>query len=188
MKKLAIVGMILAAALGLSLWLLMPRSGQGLVLYSAVDYGPGVARAFTKRTGIPVKVVELSTGALLARVSAEGLEPGPGAAASVMPVPALPPWPPATAQAAAPAPAMVLSAFSSSSPCSGLSELGVKPAAPGSSTARFSSSSRTRFEHCFTLDNGVDGMARWYVTTAAELYPLAILLDSRRGHVNSEPK
>lgn len=75
MKKLAIVGMILAAALGLSLWLLMPRSGQGLVLYSAVDYGPGVARAFTKQTGIPVKVVELSTGALLARVSAEGQRP-----------------------------------------------------------------------------------------------------------------
>ncbi len=76
MKKLAIAGIMLTAVLALAMWLVMPRSSQGLVLYSAVDYGPGVATAFTEKTGIPVEVVELSTGALLARVFAEGHHPG----------------------------------------------------------------------------------------------------------------
>lgn len=75
MRKLAIAGIALAVVLAAALWLMIPRAAPGLVLYSAVDYGPGVARAFTKQTGIPVKVVELSTGALLARVFAEGRHP-----------------------------------------------------------------------------------------------------------------
>ena len=46
-----------------------------MVLYSAVDYGPAVAKAFKQETGIDVTVVDISTGALLAKVSAEGHHP-----------------------------------------------------------------------------------------------------------------
>ncbi len=75
MKRFWIVGVLLVAVVAGSLWALWPRSRQGLVLYSAVDYGPAVAAAFTKATGIPVTAIRLTTGALLARISAEGERP-----------------------------------------------------------------------------------------------------------------
>ena len=69
----------MALALGLTLlgfatvWTFRPAySGTTLVLYSAVGYAPQVVRAFMKQTGIPVTLINMSTGALLARVSAEG--------------------------------------------------------------------------------------------------------------------
>lgn len=42
-----------------------------LVIYSAVGYGQKVVHGFEKQTGIPVKLVTMSTGPLLARVGAE---------------------------------------------------------------------------------------------------------------------
>ncbi|MDA8095233.1 MAG: extracellular solute-binding protein [Betaproteobacteria bacterium] len=75
MKRLLPIGFVLLALVVAAGWALWPRGPQGLVLYSAVDYGDDVARAFTRATGIPVTVVDVSTGALLARVSAEGDRP-----------------------------------------------------------------------------------------------------------------
>ena len=76
MKRLLPIGLILLVLAAAAGWMLWPRGPHGLVLYSAVDYGDEVAKAFTRATGIPVTVVDLSTGALLARVSAEGNRPG----------------------------------------------------------------------------------------------------------------
>jgi iron(III) transport system substrate-binding protein len=54
-------------------WAFRPvSSGATLVLYSAVAYAPQVVRAFVKQTGIRVTIIDMSTGPLLARVSAEG--------------------------------------------------------------------------------------------------------------------
>jgi iron(III) transport system substrate-binding protein len=73
-RILMIVSALLVLALAAG-WVLWPKGPRGLVLYSAIDYGPEVAQAFTHETGIPVTLVDLSTGALLARVSAEGSRP-----------------------------------------------------------------------------------------------------------------
>jgi iron(III) transport system substrate-binding protein len=75
MRRLAAIGIVLIALIAGALVVLWPRHPHGLTLYSAVDYGPAVAKAFTAETGIPVTVVRLSTGALLAKVSAEGHRP-----------------------------------------------------------------------------------------------------------------
>ncbi len=75
MKRALIIIPLLLALVAGGLFLLWPRGPKGLVLYSAVDYGPVMAAAYTKATGIPVSVVQLSTGTLLARVSAEGRRP-----------------------------------------------------------------------------------------------------------------
>lgn len=75
MTRLVAIAVLLFAVLGGALALLWPRQQHGLVLYSAVDYGPQVAQAFTRQTGIAVSVVDLSTGALLAKISAEGHRP-----------------------------------------------------------------------------------------------------------------
>lgn len=72
MLPIIVIVLVLAAVAGWALW---PKGNKGLVLYSAVDYGDEVAKAFTKKTGIPVTVVDLTTGSLLARVSAEGNRP-----------------------------------------------------------------------------------------------------------------
>ena len=76
MRRALPIGLVLLALVAAASWMLWPRGSQGLVLYSAVDYGDEVAKAFTHTTGIPVTVVDLSTGALLARVSAEANRPG----------------------------------------------------------------------------------------------------------------
>ena len=75
MKRLLVIACVLAVIVGEALYVLWPRQSQGLVLYSAVDYGPAVAAAFKKQTGIDVTLVDVSTGALLAKVSAEGHRP-----------------------------------------------------------------------------------------------------------------
>ena len=75
MKRIWIPVVLLAAIIGGSVWALWPRSQQGLVVYTAVDYGPAVAQAFTRATDIKVTMVRLTTGALLAKISAEGRRP-----------------------------------------------------------------------------------------------------------------
>jgi len=65
-----------AVVLAVGVFLLWPGGGSGgITLYSGLDYGPAVARAFTARTGIPVQVIRLPTGGLLARITAEGHHP-----------------------------------------------------------------------------------------------------------------
>ncbi|GHF61702.1 iron(III) transport system substrate-binding protein [Deinococcus metalli] len=46
-----------------------------IVMYSAIGYAQNVIDAFTKKTGIPVKMVDLSTGPLVAKVQAEKQNP-----------------------------------------------------------------------------------------------------------------
>ena len=75
MRRLVVIVAVLAVVIAGALYVLWPRQSQGLVLYSAVDYGPAVAAAFKKQTGIDVTLVDVSTGALLAKVSAEGHRP-----------------------------------------------------------------------------------------------------------------
>ncbi len=72
-KLIASVFALAVAALGVLL--LWPSPDRGLVLYTGLDYGPAVAAAFTKETGIKLSVVRLSTGSLLARISAQGSHP-----------------------------------------------------------------------------------------------------------------
>jgi iron(III) transport system substrate-binding protein len=72
-KRIAILfaaGILVIAAI-----LLWPSPEDGLVLYSGLDYGPAVAAAFSKETGIKIQVVRLATGSLLARMSAQGRHP-----------------------------------------------------------------------------------------------------------------
>src|SRR6266702_3878028 len=47
----------------------------GLTLYSAQGYDSDVAKAFQQQTGIPVKLVDDSTGNLLAKITAERNNP-----------------------------------------------------------------------------------------------------------------
>ncbi|MGE4483346.1 ABC transporter substrate-binding protein [Acidocella sp.] len=74
MRKL-VAGILAAMIVGLGALLLWPASNQGLVLYTGLDYGPAVAAAFSRETGIKVSVVRLSTGSLLARMAAQGGHP-----------------------------------------------------------------------------------------------------------------
>lgn len=50
-------------------------AAQPLVVYCAVGYGAGVGKAFEQASGIPVRMVTMSTGPLLARVQAEKRNP-----------------------------------------------------------------------------------------------------------------
>ncbi|MDE2318652.1 MAG: extracellular solute-binding protein [Rhodospirillales bacterium] len=74
MRKLiaSVFAVIVVVVAALLLW---PAPQGGLVLYTGLDYGPAVAAAFTKETGIKVSVVRLSTGSLLARIVAQGSHP-----------------------------------------------------------------------------------------------------------------
>jgi iron(III) transport system substrate-binding protein len=74
MRKLVVLiaSMIVVVVAVVLLW---PSRRQGLVVYSALDYGPPVAKAFTAKTGIPVRTIRLPTGGLLARITAEGHHP-----------------------------------------------------------------------------------------------------------------
>lgn len=74
MRKLIAAGFaaIILVIAGVLLW---PSSSPGLVLYTGLDYGPAVAAAFTKETGIKVSAIRLSTGSLLARIVAQGGHP-----------------------------------------------------------------------------------------------------------------
>lgn len=67
--RLGAVALLLAAGgLGAAL-------GATLTVYGAMGYDQKVAQAFTKVTGIPVNLIHLSTGPLLARVQAEAHNP-----------------------------------------------------------------------------------------------------------------
>lgn len=66
---------ITALALAMGIGIARPQPRQGLVLYSALGYGPAVAAAFTRETGIPVRVASFRTGALFGHIAAEGRHP-----------------------------------------------------------------------------------------------------------------
>jgi len=51
------------------------HAADALQLYAALDYSTNVATAFTAKTGIPVSVTALSTGPLLAKITAEKNNP-----------------------------------------------------------------------------------------------------------------
>jgi iron(III) transport system substrate-binding protein len=51
------------------------RAAEPLVVYSSLDTADPASKAFTKKTGIPVNLVSLSTGELLGKVTAEGNHP-----------------------------------------------------------------------------------------------------------------
>jgi len=51
------------------------KSAEPLIMYSAVGYDAAVAKAFTAESGIPVKVVDDSTGPLLTKIAAEKNNP-----------------------------------------------------------------------------------------------------------------
>ncbi|MDR3522111.1 MAG: extracellular solute-binding protein [Acidocella sp.] len=74
MRKI-FAGLFFAVIAGIAVFVLWPAPDSGLVLYSGVDYGPAVAAAFTKETGIKVNSVDLATGSLLARIVAQGQHP-----------------------------------------------------------------------------------------------------------------
>ncbi len=74
MRKL-IAGAAVAVIIAIGAVLMWPTPDTGLVLYSGLDYGPAVASAFTKETGIKVGVVRLSTGSLMARIASQGKRP-----------------------------------------------------------------------------------------------------------------
>jgi iron(III) transport system substrate-binding protein len=65
----------MVALLLVSTLVLARRSNRGLILYSAMSYSQPVADEFTRATGVPITVVELTTGNLLARVAAEARHP-----------------------------------------------------------------------------------------------------------------
>jgi iron(III) transport system substrate-binding protein len=75
MRKIKLIIALFVPLLAADIWTLWPHSGDGLVIYSAMSNTVAVARAFTQQTGIPVQVIDSSTGSLLARVSAEGRTP-----------------------------------------------------------------------------------------------------------------
>jgi iron(III) transport system substrate-binding protein len=68
-------GVVVAVIVVIGAVLLWPAPDAGLVVYSGLDYGPTVAAAFTKETGIKVDIVRLSTGSLLARIASQGHHP-----------------------------------------------------------------------------------------------------------------
>ena len=74
--RLRLAAAAVALAVIASVLMLTPASRGGLVLYATGDGPARVAQAFTRRTGVPVTFVRLSTGPLLARVAAEGRRPG----------------------------------------------------------------------------------------------------------------
>jgi len=63
-------------ALGLAAVSAAPASAEDLIIYSAVDFGGTVAKAFEAKTGIKVNLVEPGgTGELLGKIAAEGSNP-----------------------------------------------------------------------------------------------------------------
>jgi len=85
------IAIFVAAFMLFGLYVTWPVSQSGLVIYSSVGSAQIVATEFTKETGIRTTVIPLSTGPLLARISAEAHHPrwsvawfeGDGAAAAL---------------------------------------------------------------------------------------------------------
>lgn len=67
-RALAVTALCLASGVA-------ARAAQPLVVYCAVGYGTEVGKAFEHASGIPVRMVTMSTGPLLARVQAEKRNP-----------------------------------------------------------------------------------------------------------------
>ena len=76
--KKTLVGVAIATMLAGSLTP-AAHAADALQLYAALDYSTAVATAFTAKTGIPVQVTALSTGPLLAKITAEKNNPQWGA-------------------------------------------------------------------------------------------------------------
>lgn len=74
--RLRVLLNMLAATSALSIGLATAASAaQPLVIYAAIGYDEAMGKAFQQATGIPTKVVDMSTGPLLARVEAEKQNP-----------------------------------------------------------------------------------------------------------------
>src|ERR1700747_2264129 len=71
-KYLALLLLAILAATGI---VKQAYAADTLVVYSSLDTADPAAKAFTKKTGIPVNLVSLSTGELLGKVAAEGNHP-----------------------------------------------------------------------------------------------------------------
>src|SRR5580700_7131813 len=68
--------LFLSMLLGAGLMFSSSARAEEIVLYEALDFAGGAAKAFAAKTGIDVKVVELaSTGEVLGKVAAEGDHP-----------------------------------------------------------------------------------------------------------------
>ena len=76
--KITLVGVVIATMLAGSITP-AAHAADALQLYAALDYSTAVATAFTAKTGIPVQVTALSTGPLLAKITAEKNNPQWGA-------------------------------------------------------------------------------------------------------------
>ena len=72
MRLAAITAVVLLAVCLGTLW---PARRRGLVLYATSESAATLAASFTARTGVPITVVRLSTGPMLARIAAEGDRP-----------------------------------------------------------------------------------------------------------------
>jgi iron(III) transport system substrate-binding protein len=77
-RKISLVGVAIAAVFAGSLTP-AAHAADALQLYAALDYSTAVATAFTAKTGIPVDVTAMSTGPLLAKITAEKNNPQWGA-------------------------------------------------------------------------------------------------------------
>jgi iron(III) transport system substrate-binding protein len=73
-QKISLAGVAIATILAGSL-VPAAHAAEALQLYAALDYSTDVATAFTAKTGIPVEVTALSTGPLLAKITAEKNNP-----------------------------------------------------------------------------------------------------------------
>lgn len=74
LQKFAVAGVAIAAILAGS-FTPVANAADALQLYAALDYSKDVAEAFTAKTGIPVNLTALSTGPLLAKITAEKNNP-----------------------------------------------------------------------------------------------------------------
>lgn len=73
--RLRIAVAVIAAAAVLAIVALWPAPRRGLVLYVTSDSAAGLAKAFSRESGVPVTVVRISTGPMLARIAAEAHRP-----------------------------------------------------------------------------------------------------------------
>jgi iron(III) transport system substrate-binding protein len=74
LQKLSLAAVAVATVLAGSLTP-VAHAADALQLYAALDYSTDVAAAFTAKTGIPVNLTALSTGPLLAKMTAEKNNP-----------------------------------------------------------------------------------------------------------------
>lgn len=73
--RLRVAAAATVLAIGLAIYALWPAPRGGIVLYTNSETGVLLAQAFEHKSGIPITVVELSTGPMLARIAAEAKRP-----------------------------------------------------------------------------------------------------------------